>query len=302
MKTHAGIALLSLVVANSFVNGDVLWDNGPMVTHPGGHPSGADLSVSQPGSAMGGNVGMFGTGTYFRRADEFTVKDDGGWIVDTVRIYLYSTGLPTDLTGLDVWHGINMNIWDGMPGSGDESLVATSILANLDTPEFTNIYRVSSGDPAATDRPIFQIDVQFNDVLLEAGEYWIDYQVNSNSIDGYSAWTLVVMDLDENGQSVSRPGNSRQMPIPTFGTEWETWVHAPFNHTFELAFQVHGTVESKPALPGDLNGDGVIDVADLLILLSAWGDCSPGEPCDADLNGDGIVNVVDMLILLGNWG
>jgi hypothetical protein len=53
---------------------------------------------------------------------------------------------------------------------------------------------------------------------------------------------------------------------------------------------------------GDLNGDGVVDVSDLLILLGAWGPCPPSGDCPADLDGDGAVNVSDLLILLGNWG
>lgn len=62
------------------------------------------------------------------------------------------------------------------------------------------------------------------------------------------------------------------------------------------------TIEPEPQQPGDLNGDGVVDVSDLLILLGAWGACSPGKPCPADLNGSGSVDVSDLLILLGNWG
>jgi hypothetical protein len=53
---------------------------------------------------------------------------------------------------------------------------------------------------------------------------------------------------------------------------------------------------------GDLNGDGVVDVSDLLILLGAWGPCPRSNHCPADLNGDGVVDVTDLLILLGNWG
>jgi hypothetical protein len=49
----------------------------------------------------------------------------------------------------------------------------------------------------------------------------------------------------------------------------------------------------------DLNGDGDVDVLDLLILLDAWGAC-PG--CAADLNGDGDVDVLDLLLLLDAWG
>ncbi|HMN97079.1 MAG TPA: hypothetical protein PKC43_11450 [Phycisphaerales bacterium] len=48
--------------------------------------------------------------------------------------------------------------------------------------------------------------------------------------------------------------------------------------------------------PADLNGDGVVDGADLGILLGAWGTAGPG-----DLNGDGIVDGADLGILLGAW-
>jgi len=59
-----------------------------------------------------------------------------------------------------------------------------------------------------------------------------------------------------------------------------------------------------PGITGDLNGDGVVDSADLLILLSSWGDCpSPCPPsCIGDLNDDCTVDSADLLILLSNWG
>ena len=43
--------------------------------------------------------------------------------------------------------------------------------------------------------------------------------------------------------------------------------------------------------------DGVVNAADLALLLSQWG--STGA---ADLSGDGLVNGVDLALLLGNWG
>ena len=48
----------------------------------------------------------------------------------------------------------------------------------------------------------------------------------------------------------------------------------------------------------DIDGNGSVDVGDLLAVIDAWGQVdSP-----ADLNQDGIVNVTDLLIVIGNWG
>lgn len=61
--------------------------------------------------------------------------------------------------------------------------------------------------------------------------------------------------------------------------------------------QLDLTVVIGPA--GDLDGDGSVGIADLLILLGDWGAC-PG--CQADLDGDGAVGITDLLQLLANWG
>jgi len=50
--------------------------------------------------------------------------------------------------------------------------------------------------------------------------------------------------------------------------------------------------------PGDVNGDGLIDVVDLLAVLGAWGPC---HGCPEDLNHDDVVDVLDLLIVLGEW-
>jgi hypothetical protein len=52
-----------------------------------------------------------------------------------------------------------------------------------------------------------------------------------------------------------------------------------------------------PPRPADINGDCVVDGADLAILLGNWGTAGPG-----DLDGDGVVGGADLAILLQNWG
>ncbi|MFM7135191.1 MAG: di-heme oxidoredictase family protein, partial [Planctomycetota bacterium] len=50
---------------------------------------------------------------------------------------------------------------------------------------------------------------------------------------------------------------------------------------------------------GDLNLDGVVNAADLAMLLSVW--ASP-DPEFGDFNRDGVVNAADLAFLLGRWG
>ena len=65
-----------------------------------------------------------------------------------------------------------------------------------------------------------------------------------------------------------------------------------------LDLDLVATGELDATLPGDINGDGTVDVEDLLLLLAAWGDCTD---CPEDLDGSGAVDVDDLLILLANW-
>jgi hypothetical protein len=58
-------------------------------------------------------------------------------------------------------------------------------------------------------------------------------------------------------------------------------------------------VEADVECVEDLTSDGVVNIHDLLLLISQWGECGV---CIADLNGDGHVKVHDLLILIAAWG
>jgi hypothetical protein len=45
----------------------------------------------------------------------------------------------------------------------------------------------------------------------------------------------------------------------------------------------------------------VVASDDLLALVGTWGACSVGDPCPADIDGDGQVDVADLLLLLEAW-
>jgi trimeric autotransporter adhesin len=64
-----------------------------------------------------------------------------------------------------------------------------------------------------------------------------------------------------------------------------------------------GAYERQPQVcPGDVNGDLVVDLADLAVLLGHFGITSGATRGDGDLNGDGAVNLSDLAELLGAFG
>ncbi len=60
-------------------------------------------------------------------------------------------------------------------------------------------------------------------------------------------------------------------------------------------FKIIATTCTSSVL-GDLNNDGIVDGADLGILLGGW-----GQPGPSDLNNDGTTDGADLGILLGQW-
>ena len=52
--------------------------------------------------------------------------------------------------------------------------------------------------------------------------------------------------------------------------------------------------------PADIDGTGLIDGADLTLLLAQW-NCAGGT-CSADIDGSGLVDGADLTIILASWG
>lgn len=80
------------------------------------------------------------------------------------------------------------------------------------------------------------------------------------------------------------------------------FIQGDVSFNIALALEEIGT-----PVPGDVTGDGVVNVADLLAVINAWGPCPSGSgcwpngTCTADLNCDGVVNVSDLLGVIQNW-
>ena len=61
---------------------------------------------------------------------------------------------------------------------------------------------------------------------------------------------------------------------------------------------------AKAAVPGDINGDGVVDISDAILASHAFGSSTGNADYNsaADLNSDGYIDIFDMLMLAKNFG
>ena len=64
--------------------------------------------------------------------------------------------------------------------------------------------------------------------------------------------------------------------------------------------EIDGMADVNPQMVGDVSGNGIVDVQDLLLLIASFGPLEVSGPL-ADFNGDFVVDISDLLALVGNW-
>ena len=82
------------------------------------------------------------------------------------------------------------------------------------------------------------------------------------------------------------------------GTIWLAWSSDRHDSNPELLYRIGS------AIPGDVNGDGTVDIIDLGLLAEDYGltSASPNWNENADINNDGAVDIFDIGITSANWG
>jgi hypothetical protein len=159
--------------------------------------------------------------------------------------------------------------------------------------------------PAEPQGPVFTADIFLDGAQMgdRFAFYLLDFVVVWNSGGEHGAFSTVGPDmtLDTGGDVV--PDGTETI----YGLDPDPALPVP-PASFTVDY-IDGPVEGGGAVieivakSADLNGDGMVNVPDLLALLAAWGPCEEnGDDCPADLDGDGEVGAADLLILLANWG
>ena len=93
-----------------------------------------------------------------------------------------------------------------------------------------------------------------------------------------------------NGWAVyNRSGKEQKIALPQAVSGWNSGVENQRRHTLA---DLDGEIYLKvPVVMADVNGDGVVNILDLVAVANAFGEAAP------DLNGDGIVNIQDLVIV-----
>jgi sugar lactone lactonase YvrE len=199
------------------------------------------------------------------------------------------------------------NLWIGTFGSG---------LAKFDGANWT-VY--NTGNSALPHNRIVSlcVDVQGNVWIgtLEGGlakfdgANWTVYNTANSELPHNRIWNLAV-DPKGNVWAVTMAGLAK-----FDGVNWTVYDRTnsglPNNNVYCVAFDAQGNVwigtESgglvvyRPMPAVDFNGDEIVDIKDLLILIEYWGQDEPSVDIGPTPSGDGIVDVQDLEVLMSYW-
>lgn len=146
-----------------------LFNNGPLITHPGGGFGGADASRLQNSSLSLTNFGFGAADSANSRvADDFTIGG-AGWQVESITVFGYQTNSGTTST-MDFG---SLRIWNGNPSAGGVIVFGDTTTNRLSSSSFTNIYRDSETSVGNGSRPIMANTLDVG-IFLTAGTYWVD--------------------------------------------------------------------------------------------------------------------------------
>ncbi len=256
MKSQSLAAVLLCFLGGSLIASSAgaiqIYSNGPLVTHPGAHSSGADVSLAQDVTYPGYTALGFNAGPGYRLTDDFYVLANHYWTIDSAELFAYQTG-----SGDADFTDARLIIWQGFPDNfGSIKLFDGSVANNLvsSTP---GAYRTaqSFGDTMFSNnqRRIKTLLIAIPDLLLGPGQYWMDWQLKGPTPES-PVFTPPVSIL---GQSYTSAGGLPYIKCPAGTTDPQDpcTVSGPGWFAFR-----NGTSPNIVDLPFKINGSDVVNL------------------------------------------
>ncbi len=243
----------------------VLWDNGPLTTHPlacaGGTQDASRLQTSLGMNTLGfGHQFSYG----YRMSDDFTVTDPGGWNIDTITFFAYQTGAPSSPSPIT---GVYLQIWDGPPWAGGSVIWGDLVTNRLLSSTFSGIQRDSETSPCANNRYIFA-NVAGVGIFLPPGQYWLDWMTDGNpSYSGPWAPPITIL-----GQTTT--GDAYQ-----YTTAWNPALDSGISTQQGMPFIIEGTLAfvDIPWLSEDPTGGLVLPGQCQEVAVTFTAPITPGD-------------------------
>ena len=191
--------------------------------------------------------------------------------------------------------------WDWMPA---EIVIESETFSPLGLSQWGITDSVCTRGVEGASSPIYEFnnhgeEQTLNHIIYDEfvgdGEATLDINLGCFEIDWNEKYG-VYEPLDDGGNDLG--STSISISVTSVGTTTQEFSTSNFNGTVEIQVFDYPFDVLDDAVIGDVNGDGYVNVSDVLALISAWGPCS----CVEDLDGSGIVDVTDLLIVIGNWG
>ena len=267
----------------------------------GGMSIGGDSGVTVIDCAFTGNLGggMSNAGDGGVTAINSTFTGNLGWgmlnsngkiatVVNCTFTGNQDGGIRNHVSTLRV---INCILWDNGPDEVRD-LGATTV-------SFSDVQGGFTGTGNVDVDPLF-VDADGPDDIPGTDDDDLRLQLASPCIDAGNNWgtAVDVADLDADGDTAELTpldidGNPRFADVGTIAG-----VGCSVPATVDMgAYEFQGQPATDPMYFGDLDGDGVVGIADLMFLNGCLGSIA-GDCCIADLNFDGEVGMSDRSLLL----
>jgi len=224
----------------------VLFNGGPMITHPGQGAGGKDASAFTVTNQtlLGSNASN--TAGY-SIADDFILA--AASTIETMEFYYYQTSSGTTPPTT----GVYVQIWNGSPNAGG-SVIWGNLTTNIATGVvFSDIYRVSTSITNA-DRPLFKVTANIGNLELAAGTYWVEVAFTGNaSLTGPWANPVEIMGHPHTGNGLQK-----------ISSGWQEWIDyssttgAGSLEPLALPFVVYGEGGEAPTVKYNVYMDGVL--------------------------------------------